>query len=133
MAIPPWAQPSLEAPHLSFAWMLSSPPLCCSPCSARVSVPEEGVFGAGAHTDWGMLTLLRTTGPGLQILPDRQSGDWVDVPPVEGAFVVNLGDMLQLCAFFPFPLPSCPVLRTVFLTAASLISHSRQFCMWRRP
>lgn len=32
------------------------------------SVPEEGVFGAGAHSDWGMLTLLKTDSvSGLQV------------------------------------------------------------------
>lgn len=122
------------------------------------------MFGAGAHTDWGMLTLLLTTGPGLQvggvvfgtsaklgcivqgnvpqgsvhapmlwvaagcgagahrlvrascglvasastsssgsacptprpqICPDMEIGAWVDVPVLEGAFIVNLGDMLE--------------------------------------
>jgi len=41
----------------------------------------------------GMLTFLRTDGePGLQICTDGQT--WRDVPPIEGAFHVNLGDML---------------------------------------
>lgn len=40
-----------------------------------------------------MLTLLRTDGqPGLQIAPD--GARWVDVPPLPGSFIVNLGDML---------------------------------------
>lgn len=43
-----------------------------------------------------MLTFLVTDGvPGLQICPDKESGEWVDVPPVENAFIVNLGDMLE--------------------------------------
>ncbi len=46
---------------------------------AVTSQPEEGVFGAGAHTDWGMLTFLKTDDvPGLQIHVD---GKWIDVPP----------------------------------------------------
>jgi len=57
------------------------------------SDPNHGIFGAGAHTDYGMLTILATDGvPGLQIF---QNGEWVDVPSIPGAFIVNLGDMLQ--------------------------------------
>ena len=57
-----------------------------------VSQETEGKFAAGAHTDWGFLTLLWTTSPGLQIF---YKGEWMDVPQVPGAFVVNLGDMLE--------------------------------------
>lgn len=35
--------------------------------SREASRPEEGVFGCGAHTDYGMLTLLAMDGPGLQV------------------------------------------------------------------
>lgn len=53
-----------------------------------------GEIGAGAHTDYGALTLLLTDGaPGLQVRP--RGGDWVDVPHVPGAFVVNIGDCLM--------------------------------------
>lgn len=35
---------------------------------ARISEPTKGIFGAGAHTDFGMLTLLATTDvSGLQV------------------------------------------------------------------
>ena len=54
----------------------------------------EGEIGAGAHTDYGALTLLLTDGaPGLQVRP--RGGDWQDVPHVPGAFVVNIGDCLM--------------------------------------
>lgn len=32
-------------------------PICCS---RQVSDPETGVMGAGAHSDWGLMTLLAT-------------------------------------------------------------------------
>ncbi|TYZ57896.1 hypothetical protein PybrP1_010500 [[Pythium] brassicae (nom. inval.)] len=52
---------------------------------------SRGVFGAGAHTDYGLLTLLSTdASPGLQIL---YRGEWLDVPPRADAFIVNIGDM----------------------------------------
>ena len=50
--------------------------------------------GIGAHTDYECFTLLKPTAPGLEVL--NGSGEWIDVPPVEGAFVVNIGDMLEL-------------------------------------
>ncbi|MEL6584459.1 MAG: 2-oxoglutarate and iron-dependent oxygenase domain-containing protein [Pseudomonadota bacterium] len=56
--------------------------------------PQEAI-GAGAHTDYGSVTLLATDGvAGLQVQP-RGSEEWVDVPHVEGAFVVNIGDCLM--------------------------------------
>eukprot|EP00897_Mesotaenium_endlicherianum_P001808 jgi/Mesen1/1655/ME000135S00656 len=66
--------------------------------SAERSEPESGVFGAGAHSDYGMLTFLVTDGvPGLQICrkKDEHPQTWEDVLPLEGAFIVNIGDMLE--------------------------------------
>jgi isopenicillin N synthase-like dioxygenase len=54
--------------------------------------PADGQLRMGAHTDYGVLTvLLADNVPGLQIFRD---GHWAEVPIVEGTFVVNLGDML---------------------------------------
>jgi len=56
--------------------------------------PEEGQLRYGAHRDYGGLTILRQDdAPGaLQVcLPD---GEWIDVRPVDGAFVINVGDLL---------------------------------------
>ena len=54
----------------------------------------EGEIGAGAHTDYGALTLLLTDGvAGLQVRP--RGGDWQDVPHVPDAFIVNIGDCLM--------------------------------------
>lgn len=55
---------------------------------------EGDGIGAGAHSDYGAVTLLMTDGePGLQVKP--RGGDWMDVPHVEGAYVVNIGDCLM--------------------------------------
>lgn len=56
--------------------------------------PKAGQLRAGAHTDYGSLTILlpQAGSGGLQIL--HPSGDWVDVPPVPGAFVINIGDLM---------------------------------------
>ena len=54
----------------------------------------EGEIGAGAHTDYGSVTLLMTDGEaGLQVKP--RGGDWTDVPHVPGAYTVNIGDCLM--------------------------------------
>ena len=51
-------------------------------------------IGAGAHTDYGSVTLLMTDGvAGLQVKP--RGGTWVDVPHEPGAYVVNIGDCLM--------------------------------------
>jgi isopenicillin N synthase-like dioxygenase len=58
------------------------------------SEPEDGRFRAGAHTDYGTITLLATDGvPGLQL--QDGAGEWCHVDPVAGAFHVNTGDMLS--------------------------------------
>ncbi|RNE96842.1 oxidoreductase [Trypanosoma rangeli] len=49
----------------------------------------------GEHTDYGILTLLyQDKNGGLQVR--GLSGEWIDAPPVEGSFVVNVGDMMQM-------------------------------------
>lgn len=50
--------------------------------------------GIGAHTDYECLTVLKCTAPGLEVR--NGNGDWIDVPPVEGSYVVNIGDLLEL-------------------------------------
>ena len=63
----------------------------------RYPAPAEGLgveIGAGAHTDYGNLTLLATDDAGgLQVR--RRDGRWIDAPPLAGAYVVNIGDCLM--------------------------------------
>jgi len=52
-------------------------------------------IGVGEHTDYGLLTILKQDSVGgLQVLNAKDS-TWVHAAPIEGAFVVNVGDMLQ--------------------------------------
>ncbi len=56
--------------------------------------PDGAGIGAGAHTDYGSVTMLMTDGVGgLQVKP--RGLDWIDAPHVPGAFVVNIGDCLM--------------------------------------
>ena len=54
----------------------------------------EGVMGIGSHTDYECVTLLRSTAPGLEVL--NSAGQWIDAPPVAGALIVNIGDMMEI-------------------------------------
>jgi isopenicillin N synthase-like dioxygenase len=50
-------------------------------------------WGVGEHTDYGLLTLLaQDAAGGLQV---KTPAGWIDAPPVEGALVCNIGDMLD--------------------------------------
>lgn len=53
--------------------------------------PQQGV---GAHKDSGVLTLLWVE-PGKGGLQVEREGQWVNAPPVDGAFVVNIGELLE--------------------------------------
>ncbi|KAF3557826.1 hypothetical protein F2Q69_00011771 [Brassica cretica] len=84
--------------------------------------PEHDLtYGTSPHSDRSFLTiLLQDHIGGLQV---HQDGYWVDVPPVPGALLVNLGDLLQhrvlanrgkeprvsVASFFVHPLPSLRV------------------------
>jgi isopenicillin N synthase-like dioxygenase len=50
--------------------------------------------GAGAHTDYGNLTLLATDNVGGLEVRTR-AGQWIEAPVVPGAFIVNIGDCLM--------------------------------------
>ena len=56
---------------------------------------SEGTQGVGAHKDLGVLTLLYVEEGkgGLQVEKD---GEWIDAPAVPGAFVVNIGELLEI-------------------------------------
>ncbi|MEZ5811244.1 MAG: 2-oxoglutarate and iron-dependent oxygenase domain-containing protein [Rhizobiaceae bacterium] len=60
------------------------------------AIAEPGQQRAGAHTDYGSLTILmpETGTRGLEIL--APGGEWIEVPPVANAFVINIGDLMAL-------------------------------------
>ena len=59
-----------------------------------LSVPLPGQLRAGAHTDYGSVTILLSDPDpgGLEIFAPE--GEWVAVPSVPDGFVVNIGDLM---------------------------------------
>jgi isopenicillin N synthase-like dioxygenase len=56
--------------------------------------PKPGQLRAGAHCDYGSLTILRTEDKlgGLQVR--NTDGEWRDVPIVPDCFIVNIGELM---------------------------------------
>jgi isopenicillin N synthase-like dioxygenase len=50
---------------------------------------------AGAHTDYGSLTILlpQVGTTGLQI---KKKNSWIDVPALEDCLIINIGDLMEL-------------------------------------
>lgn len=61
---------------------------------AQSKAPRPGQLRAGAHTDYGSLTILlpQAGSRGLEI--KAADGRWISVPPIPGAFVINIGDLM---------------------------------------
>ena len=83
----------LDLPADTFATLFGERPMAFAKLIAYPATPP-GEAGVNAHHDAGFLTQMLQHGvSGLQAL--NRAGEWVDVPPVDGAIVVNIGEMLQ--------------------------------------
>ena len=92
-----WFAVALGLPRDYFAALIDESPsaLRVIDYPHREQSPLPGQLRAGAHTDYGTLTLLlQDDAPGgLEVL-DPRTEHWTAVPAVPGAFVVNLGDLM---------------------------------------
>ena len=59
---------------------------------AQTAAPLDGQLRAGAHTDYGFMTILRSEASpgGLQVR--RRDGTWIDAPAIDNGFIVNIAD-----------------------------------------
>ncbi|KAL8226155.1 hypothetical protein R6Q57_018712 [Mikania cordata] len=81
-----WAGPTGELKEAGAVLQLNSYPACPDP---------DRAMGLAAHTDSTLLTILHQTNTsGLQV--KREGTGWVTVPPIRGALVVNVGDLLHI-------------------------------------
>jgi len=85
---------AFEPDHTSFL-RLNYYPQCPEPAAPTgLSVPQRGHLGVNHHTDAGALTLLMTDdNPGLEAYVHDA---WHPVPPLDGALIINLGDVIQV-------------------------------------
>jgi isopenicillin N synthase-like dioxygenase len=86
----------LELPHNYFE-RFHTHPMCALRCinypaTDKPLLPRQK--GAGEHSDYGSITLLKSDPnvPGLEIR--LASGEWAQAPLVKNAFIVNIGDMM---------------------------------------
>ena len=58
--------------------------------------PKERQLRAGAHSDYGSLTILlpQKGSTGLEIL--SRNGEWLPVPIIPDTFVINIGDLMAM-------------------------------------
>jgi isopenicillin N synthase-like dioxygenase len=63
------------------------------PAAGPPDIDWSQSWGVGEHTDYGLLTLLaQDRHGGLQV---KTPGGWIEAPPISGALVCNIGDMLE--------------------------------------
>jgi isopenicillin N synthase-like dioxygenase len=54
---------------------------------------DDTHLGIVPHSDFECFTILHQLAPGLQVM--NAADVWVEAPPIEDTFIVNIGDMLQ--------------------------------------
>lgn len=62
--------------------------------------------GCGIHTDYGCLTIVnQDAAGGLEV--QTVDGRWIEGKPVDGAFAINIGDMLYAFSYQFRVCPNC--------------------------
>jgi len=85
--------PCFRPTHTSFL-RLNYYPVCDDPAPADAYRPTTGNLGISHHTDAGAVTvLLPDDVAGLQV---EKNGQWTTITPEPGAFIINIGDMVEV-------------------------------------
>jgi isopenicillin N synthase-like dioxygenase len=88
---PSWFSENLTADPLLLFRIFRYPPLTSIDALEESALRDN--WSVGEHTDYGLLTIVaQDDSGGLQV---KASDGWIDVPPRAGAFVCNLGYMLE--------------------------------------
>jgi len=53
-------------------------------------------LSCGEHSDYGCLTLLHADSTKGALQVKNMRGEWITADPIEGSFLINLGDMLKI-------------------------------------
>ncbi|KAJ7962925.1 Gibberellin 3-beta hydroxylase [Quillaja saponaria] len=88
-----WAGPKGDFKGATAPLQMNSYPICPDP---------DRAMGLAAHTDSTLLTILyQNSISGLQV--HREGKGWLTVPPVQGGFVINVGDLLHILSNGLYP------------------------------
>lgn len=85
---------ALGLPESHFDHALQKPPSQLRLIHYPFQPSADDAPGIGAHSDYECFTILHATSPGLEVL--NAKNHWVDAPPIPGAFVINIGDLLEV-------------------------------------
>ena len=85
---------ALDLPEDHFDEVLHKPPSQLRLIHYPFKADASDSPGVGAHTDYECFTILHATSPGLEVLNSK--GHWVDAPPLPDAFVINIGDLMEV-------------------------------------
>jgi isopenicillin N synthase-like dioxygenase len=85
---------AFDLPETFFDHFVTAPPSQLRMLHYPPNPAPEVTVGIGAHTDYECFTILLPTTPGLEVM--NGAGEWIDAPPRPGAFVVNIGDTLEM-------------------------------------
>ncbi|HEY3598974.1 MAG TPA: 2-oxoglutarate and iron-dependent oxygenase domain-containing protein [Paraburkholderia sp.] len=85
---------ALGLPETCFDPYLNKPPSQLRLVHYPFDASAADAAGIGAHTDYECFTILLPTAPGLEVM--NGVGEWIDAPPIDNAFIVNIGDMLEV-------------------------------------
>jgi isopenicillin N synthase-like dioxygenase len=85
---------ALDLQETFFDRFVSAPPSQLRMLHYPPNPAADVTVGIGAHTDYECFTILLPTKPGLEVM--NGAGVWIDAPPRPGAFVVNIGDTLEM-------------------------------------